>query len=39
VAAVSGSFISAQYSAPFWLLGALTAAVWSQREPRPAPAT
>lgn len=38
VAAVSGSFISAQYAAPFWLLGALTAAVWSQREPRPAPA-
>jgi putative inorganic carbon (HCO3(-)) transporter len=35
VAAVSGSFISAQYSAPFWLLGALTAAVWSQRVPKP----
>lgn len=38
VAAVSGSFISAQYSAPFWLLGALTAAVWSQRAPKPTPA-
>jgi O-antigen ligase len=35
VAAFSGAFISAQYSAPFWLLGGLTAAVWSQRE-RPA---
>lgn len=35
VAAVSGSFISAQYSAPFWLLGALTAALWSQRVPKP----
>jgi putative inorganic carbon (hco3(-)) transporter len=36
VAAVSGSFISAQYSAPFWLLGALTAALWSQRTPKTA---
>jgi len=39
VAAFSGSFISAQYSAPFWLLGALIAAVWSQRDRAPTPST
>ena len=32
VAAFAGSFISAQYSAPFWLLGGLVAALWSERE-------
>jgi len=36
VAAFSGSFISAQYSAPFWLLGGLAAALWSQRDRSPA---
>jgi O-antigen ligase len=37
IAAFAGAFISAQYSAPFWLLGGLTAAVWSQRERLPTP--
>jgi O-antigen ligase len=39
VAMFSGSFISAQYSAPFWLLGGLIAAVWSQRDREPTPST
>jgi putative inorganic carbon (HCO3(-)) transporter len=38
VAAVSGSFLSEQYSAPFWLLGALTSALWSERAREPATA-
>jgi O-antigen ligase len=35
VACVSGFFLSEQYYAPFWLLGALATAMWREGEPLP----
>lgn len=35
VACVSGLFLSEQYYAPFWLLGALATAMWREGEPVP----
>jgi hypothetical protein len=35
VACVSALFLSAQYYAPFWLLGALATAMWREGEPTP----
>ena len=35
VACVSGLFLSEQYFAPFWLLGALATAMWREGETRP----
>jgi hypothetical protein len=37
VACVSGFFLSEQYYAPFWLLGALATAMWREGEPLPEP--
>ena len=35
VACVAGFFLSEQYYAPFWLLGALATAMWREGEPMP----
>jgi putative inorganic carbon (HCO3(-)) transporter len=37
IALVAGFFISEQYSAPFWLIGALAVAIWSERDLLPRP--
>jgi hypothetical protein len=37
VACVAGLFLSEQYYAPFWLLGALATAMWREGEPLPEP--
>jgi putative inorganic carbon (HCO3(-)) transporter len=38
VACVAGLFLSEQYYAPFWLLGALATAMWREGEREPVPA-
>ncbi|HEU5213585.1 MAG TPA: O-antigen ligase family protein [Gaiellaceae bacterium] len=35
IACVAGLFLSEQYYAPFWLLGALATAMWREGEPMP----
>ena len=37
VACVSAVFLSEQYYAPFWLLGALATALWREGEREPEP--